>query len=262
MKTINLLELLEEIASRWYLLVICMILGGLIGLGISTILPPFYESEAAFSVTIDYTQTGALTDVEEDQAMRGVGSVIFSDDVIIPLIQNLASDGISINDQLFNDNATMDREEFRWTIWYRDTSPQVAYLVADAWAKQADQILQQALLHARLADSYQDLLSSLETCLQNTTQTNSGLDSCSLENMDLITAEIEKTSDLVSSELQESQGLFSALSVELVDTAQQPSQPVRRQRNTLVFSAAALGFFTGIFLLTLFSQFRRKAVNV
>ena len=58
---------------------VLMIAGGLLGLLVSQVRAPIFESSAVFSVTIDYTQTGALTDIQEDQAMRGVGSVIFSD---------------------------------------------------------------------------------------------------------------------------------------------------------------------------------------
>ncbi len=81
-KSFNFLDLLKAIAARGFWLVIAMIAGGLLGWGVTTFKHPLYEADAVFTVTIDYTRTGYLSDIQEDQAMRGIGSLIGSDYIL------------------------------------------------------------------------------------------------------------------------------------------------------------------------------------
>jgi len=108
---IDLNELIVSVSNRWYVLVVLMIIGGIIGLLLTNMFSPIYESSATFSVTIDYTRTGALTDIQEDQAMRGVGSVIFSDIVVNPLLEELRVLDETFTERDFFEGAALDRTE-------------------------------------------------------------------------------------------------------------------------------------------------------
>ena len=117
MDGIDIVKLIKKISSRWYIHTVLMIIGGLSGLLFSYLNPPVYESSAVFSVTIDYTQTGALTDIQEDQAMRGVGSILLSDQVIRQTLTQLISEfNLELSQSDFLNNSFMDREEFRWAL--------------------------------------------------------------------------------------------------------------------------------------------------
>jgi len=245
----NLLDLLKSITSRWHWLVAAMIIGGFFGWGISFFMPPLYESHAVFSITLDYTQTGALSDIEEDQAMRGVGDIIFSDAIVRAALQDLAQNGIQLSREEFYQKALFEREEFRWAIRYRDTNPDIAFQVIEAWSQQADSILQNALQHARMLASYQTVLVGLENCLQRTTGPSELAGYCTPQNLDQILNAIDEIQDLITSEKEMSKGLFSALSVELFERASLPAKPVRYQVNILVLSAASLGLLIAIFII-------------
>ena len=131
------LDLIKAITARWYVLTVGMIIGGLFAWGGTFFMPPIYESDAVFYVSIDYTQTGMLTDVEEDQIMRGIGDMIFSDETTLATINKLEGEGVRISKDEFYDDAIFEREEFRWAIRYRDPNPVLAYQVVGAWANQA-----------------------------------------------------------------------------------------------------------------------------
>lgn len=250
MEYLNLNKTLIFIAQRWYGLVVGMLAGGLLAFGLSYFIPPLYESHAVFSVTIDYTQTGMLTDVEEDQAMRGVGSVIFSDETTTATLQELAQTGLNLSKDEFYDDAVFDREEFRWAIRYRDPDPQNAFQVVGAWSGQADAFLQDSLEHARVAAAYQRQLNGLVECLQRTAQEEASSNFCSPQKSDQLITEIQRYSKLISAELAQSRALFSAVAVELVKHAYVPSQPVRAQKNVLVLNGAFIGgLLSGLFLL-------------
>jgi hypothetical protein len=121
-KKLSFLDALKFINTHWYWLVIAMIAGGLLGWGATLFKTPVYEADAVFTVGIDYTQTGALTDGEEDQAMRGVGDIIFSDEVVSATLATLKDEGMNLSRDEFFDDAIFDREEFRWAIRYRDAT--------------------------------------------------------------------------------------------------------------------------------------------
>lgn len=261
MNNLSFLDLLKTVTTRWYWLVTAMIIGGLLGWGVSTLKKPIYEANAVFTVTIDYTQTGALTDVEEDQAMRGVGDIIFSDEVVSATLAALQQKGLELSRDEFFDDAVFDREEFRWAIRYRDESPEIALQVITAWQEQADRILKSSLEHARLAASYQRVLNGLELCLQRSTRTSEALVDCSVENLDEITTAISNTSSLVESELAQSRGLFSALSVVLSDQGDLPVKPVRYQTNIQVLSGMVIGLLSAILILSIRFQMGKTSGN-
>jgi hypothetical protein len=259
--TLSFLDLLKTVTARWYWLVTAMIIGGLLGWGVSTLKKPIYEANAVFTVTIDYTQTGALTDVEEDQAMRGVGDIIFSDEVVSATLAALQQEGLELSRDEFFDDAVFDREEFRWAIRYRDVNPEIALQVITAWQEQADRILKSSLEHARLAASYQRVLNGLEFCLQRSTQTSEALVDCSVENLDEVTTAISNASSLVETELAQSRGLFSALAVVLSDQGDLPVKPVRYQTNIQVLSGMVIGLLSAILILSIRFQVRKTSGN-
>ncbi|BBB48261.1 hypothetical protein [Pelolinea submarina] len=254
MKNLSFLEWLETLASRWYFLVAGMIVGGLLGWGAAMLKAPVYEANAVFTITIDYTQTGALSDIEEDQAMRGVGDIIFSEEVISSALARLEAEGLTLSKDEFYDDAIFDREEFRWAIRYRDADPQLAYQVLHAWEAAADEILQDSLVHARLGAAYQEVLNGLTTCLERGTLMEAGGERCSLENLDEILEKTNQVSGLITDELAQSRGLFSALTVVLSNPVTVPTLPVRFQTNVLVFSGLFIGGLLSIIGLTLLTR--------
>ncbi len=261
MKNLSFLELLKSIGSRWYWLVIAMIAGGLLGWAATFFKAPLYEANAIFTVSIDYTQTGALTDIEEDQAMRGVGDIIFSDEVVSATLAVLKAEGMQLARDEFFEDAVFDREEFRWAVRYRDSDPQIALQVVNAWANEADRILQDSLVHARQAASYRQVLSGLELCLQRGMQAGGISADCSIDNLDAILAAISDTSALITHELAQSRGLFSAVAVALSDRADLPSQPVRYQTNVQVLSGAAIGLLAAIFIMAVHFRKNQKSIH-
>jgi uncharacterized protein involved in exopolysaccharide biosynthesis len=241
----DFLDLIREMARRWLLIAVLMILGGVGGLLVSFLQPAVYESNAALSVTIDYTQTGALSDVQEDQAMRGVGSVLLSDALIEETLQQLNDQGGSgLKVEVFRSNAFADRGDFRWVIRYRDSDPGCAFRVANQWAESAQAQIKDDLAHALTAESYLRMLDDLQRCLQSGGAGFTG-NFCGFGDADSLLNEIARLSGKIQHEKQLSQGLFYALSVNLVEDAVLPAGPVRHQTAVLVLAGAMCGFIIG-----------------
>lgn len=246
MDRIDIIKLVKNISGRWYIHSVLMIIGGLSGLLFSHLNPPVYETFASFSVTIDYTQTGALTDIQEDQAMRGVGSVILSDEVVSQTLGQLESEfNLKINQPEFLANSFLDREEFRWSLRYRDANPNNAEVVTKTWAKTANTIIQDALTHSLVSSALLDNLNEMKTCLHESS-CDSGKGYCGFKDLETLTSAISELSGRIQIEKVSSLGLFSALSVSLVNEGQIYPSLVSGQRNQLVMSGALAGLILSI----------------
>jgi len=248
---VDISALLTYLSNRWWKICLGMIIGGLIGFMTTYLIKPLYESFATFSVTIDYTQTGALSDIQEDQAMRGVGSVIFSDEVVNRTLNEIIEKQLIENQDVFFEHAFLDRNEFRWTIRYRDGNPQIAQQIASTWAGNADLALAAGLEHALIADSYYHILESLTNCFQRFPPTQNNTRVCGFSDFSELLDAIQTISQQIQQEKNQSMGLFSALNIKLVEVGGIPAQPVRYNRNVLVLSGAIIGWMILVVFLSM-----------
>lgn len=247
--SLDLLIIIESIASKWIVLVLILISGGLCGLLFAYLRAPIYESSATFTVTIDYTQTGPLSDIQEDQAMRGVGSLLLSDLLIDDVVNEINENyDFSLTKGEFTNDAFIDRGDFNWTIRYRGDDPEKIYIVVQEWAGNADQMFQAALAHALSTEAYSNTIDNLQECYQKLS-IQPGENYCGNKSHRTVLEEIAQLSNLIRDEREISKGLFHALAINLVNGANLPLEPIRNQLNLSVFSGAMIGFLTGVLVL-------------
>lgn len=239
-------DFFDQVFCQWYYLPIAMLLGGLVGLILNGFIPPLYEAQAKFVVTIDYTRTGYLSDIQEDQAMRGIGSLIGSD----LILQKTSKDaGLIYSKVSFSEIkriSRLERGEFEWFIRIRDKDAQKAAYLVNIWADKAIEVIGEALSHSFNAERLLQTLDSLEMCLQRVTIGLSSNAPCTLENVDLLLLEIQKVGEKAYLEKEASRGLMPALRVDLVEKSRVPAQPVVFARNAFILAGAMLGL---IFML-------------
>lgn len=244
-------DLLKRITPRWWFLALMMIFSGLLGLFLHGFTLPIFEAQARFTVTIDYTRTGYLSDIQEDQAMRGIGSLIGSDLILQRTVVAAHSSGLEISFDEFKQKSALERGEFDWFIRFRDKDPHKAADLVNLWADQADQELKKASSHALRAEELLNYLYSMETCLQRTTLGTDAKAPCAFPNLSKILEEIQKTGEVAYQEKEASRGLIPALSINLVEKSQVPSTPVIFNRNAFVLAGSFIGLILGVFI-TLF----------
>jgi hypothetical protein len=241
-------DLFKRIIPGWWLLALMMIIGGLVGLFFHGFTPAIFEAHARFIVTIDYTRTGYLSDIQEDQAMRGIGSLIGSDLILQRTVLTAQSSGLEISFDELKQKSTLERGEFDWIIRFRDKDAHKAAELVDLWANQADQELKKASSHALRAEELLNYLDSIETCLQRTTLGNEAKVPCSFQNLPIILEEIQKTGEIAYQEKEASRGLMPALSINLVEKSQVPQIPFLFNRNAFVLAGSLIGLLLGVFI--------------
>lgn len=252
----NLWDYVKYISSNWMILLLSLIIGGLIGYILNFQIPPIYQSSSSFSVTIDYTQTGALSDIQEDQTMSNIGGVLLSDSVIQETINQLkAENSIFITADDFRGNAFVDREDFRWTIRYRGGEPEVVYHVVRQWSLIAEKFFDEALAHAQTAESYLRILEQLQDYYQSY-PLDPGMTNYGEMLLDDILKEIIKICREIEKEKKSSLGIFYPVSINLVSGAVFPEKPFRNKVNLFVLAGAFAGLFSGALIFT--SAFIKK----
>lgn len=239
---------IKDFLDKWWFASLVMILGGLIGLLISTTQPPIYESQADFSITIDYTRTGFLSDIDQDQAMLGVGNLMRSDQVLINSVEKANKIGYSLTLEKIKEKTSIEREGFTWSLRVRDKSPETAAELVNIWADEANIVYQSAALHALRAEQYFLYLDSLVNCFQRSTIFPGDTGACKLPNLVNISEEIQQTGNLAYQEKQASLGLMPAISAQLVEKGRILQTPIRFHRNTFVMSGVFVGFLTTLLL--------------
>jgi uncharacterized protein involved in exopolysaccharide biosynthesis len=246
--TFKPLDLIGIILRRWWLIVISMIVFGIFALVLSNFISPLYEASAVYSVTIDYTETGALSDIQEDQAMKGVGNLIDSDEVIEKTLDTLNKHSLQITRDQFEKGSTLDREEFQWTIRYRSSDPILSKDIIQTWMEISDTLIKESLIHAQVVDTEREYLWNLEECLQYATGQSSANQICGFLSIKELIDQISNVSKSINEEKTAARGLFSPISVQIVKKPVVSHHPVRHQRNLLVFG----GMVSGLLIMVLF----------
>ena len=235
-------EYLIKTIKGWKKIVLFMIIGGLCGLLISSFRSPIYETRAVIAVTIDYTRTGALSDIQEDQAMRGLGSVIDSDEVKEQVIILAQQAGYKLDKDLIEKLFTLEREDFRWFLRVRDTNAQRAADLANSWADTAIQTLNHGMEHALIASHLHQYLDSLEFCMRRQVADGITKSSCEQYNFEYLITEIQSTANEIQTQDQMSYGLMPALGYFLAENAPLNNEPVQGTQGVLVVAGSILGF--------------------
>ena len=128
-------EILQMLRS-WWMIVICMVLGGLAGFAFNYIQQTTYQAKATIFTVLDYQKINdvRLSEYDEDMTINSVQSVMLSNDVIGTLIQGMDESGYSLDYTTFMDHKSIYRKFTDYELYYRDPNPQVAQLVVNTWA--------------------------------------------------------------------------------------------------------------------------------
>ena len=248
---ITLKDLLSFSKDSWKILVIGAILGGVVGLGVSSFLRPDYEATAVYSFSFDYARTGLMTDIEEDQAMEMAGDIIKSTDVHKIVTVRAGELGIDISDEDIRIDLVAERRFSQWLLKVRRSDPNEAALLANIWGEAARTALQNAQEASWRADALHRYILSLESCFQRSTSIFPAQPLCQASNRMQLQEEFEKAGEDLANWQMMASGYFPGLNFSWTQEAQQPRSPVQFSKGSLGLGGCAAGFLISA-LLSLF----------
>jgi uncharacterized protein involved in exopolysaccharide biosynthesis len=241
-------ELFQKAIARWWLVALLFLVGALVGGLAYSLLPHIYEARAAVLTTVDFSNTGVLTQFEEDLMMDAVGWVLQSPEVIDRVVARAAEQNISVDSAGWKKMATVERRLGTWELRVRDSSPQVARALANIWLEEGDAVLKDAYLHTEEVSRLLRYSHALEICLEQSAASETSSVLCSASGLAGIQAEMQDVSVKLAAERAASRGLIAGILLGEPQPALLPDRPVTSSRGLFLLSGGLIGLLAGFVL--------------
>jgi hypothetical protein len=242
------LEALERSFHNWWLVVLLVVWGGVVGWLIHSQQPPIYEAGVLFYTSVDFKQTGKLDLIEEDRAIGLVGTLIISGPVIQQVADAANHQGIPVDIYSLRKMAFLSRKSYQWDLRIRNPDPGVAQALANLWADRALATLKEDFKHAQQAVSLRAQLDNIYRC--SAAPPTQALPAFCQSNTpaQLYQAASELTAEY-QNELILSGGMSPALLFDLTERASRPLQPVVLGTNSMVLAGGFTGFLFAVWAI-------------
>ncbi len=243
----------NRVLDSWRWVFLFILLGGLAGWTFHTLRPPVYESTASISFNIDYTHSGQLTDVEEDQILGVAGDVISSPQVLQKVVEGsrgLSGQGMPIDLPTLQQSVFAERKAYVYVLRVRRPSPQQAQALAGLWAQAAYTSLGDDRSHAQQAAMLQRYLDGLVSCLEQSVNAPPAQSLCSPD-FSALQNNIKEGGSRLQAEKLAAQGISLALEFTRPEPTGTPARLAQYGRNQMVLAAALIGFVLGVWGVSL-----------
>ncbi|MCX6053339.1 MAG: hypothetical protein NTZ74_00195 [Chloroflexi bacterium] len=239
-------ESLKRALQWWWLLALVMTAGGLLGLLITRLHRPLYESQAVITTSIDYAYSGRLTDTEEDQIVSTVGDLVGSSTVMEDVLRSAEKRGILLTPGEIANRFFKSRQGFRWELSVRDGDPRQAQILAGLWVESAMREL--VLLRDRSLDwlHFQTAQLDLEHCFSQMVVLDPASQPCSFDQISVIRKNLALNSGEMGDPPPGDWILLSRVSFHLTTTAQYPGAPALFGQNSSTLVGAMAGLLLGM----------------
>jgi hypothetical protein len=239
----------ENLMRRWWWVSVCVIIGAFAGWGVSMLRQPLYEARAVFSFNMDYTLSGVLTDIQEDQALEAAGDLLRSSGVKANTQADAEAAGLMLSQADIEESVFIERRNNAWLVIVRRANRADAEKIAALWGENFDAVYQDAYRHALAADGLQRYLNSLESCLRDTAAVEPVQAGCRLDDLAAIQAELAKTGAEIQRERLAGKNLFAGMLYEWSGKAESSSAAVRFDRGRFILFGALAGFIFSLWLV-------------
>lgn len=232
--------------SDWLGVVVIMLIGALVGLIVSLMLPPKYEAISKLTTNLEVVTGTNVTEIMVDAQVDIVGTLVFHPDVVERVRQSLADEGFTYTASDLMRKTKIERQLMSTLIKVRDTDPEAAALIASTWAEKAYERLEEAYPHALALSQAKSTQVMLSACSNDSTKQ-------SLPFCQSLTEEenARLASELKSIILQESPlslGLTGELNISQYQPATIPERPVAFGRSMLILAGAVAGLVVSLLL--------------
>lgn len=233
-------QIFRVLFRSWYWLVIAMLIGGLVGLGITHLRPARYQAAAVLRIDLGGEEYRQLAWTRKRDILSPVRVLLLGDETLRDTLAFLGEhvEGQSVAE--LRDGLRLNDLESEWFLGAIHTEPNEAARIANAWSSTGLSKLQEAASHAiRAAELGAQLKSS--GCALVGGRANAW--DCPEEVGGANTATLEEQWE---SAFAASHGIPPLLEYELVRTATVPDGPLYWGRGVIILSAALLGGVIGV----------------
>lgn len=224
--------------KKWWVIAAAMILGALIGLGISFLIPQVYEASFEIAANVNLTANPEVDEIMMDKSIIHVGELAYQSDLIAQVLQKEADQGIQLSSEEFSAISSIDRKATLTVLKIRWNDPVIAAQIANTWGTYLYQSLQDGYVHAVTARDLTAYQQKLENCIAE-------VNYCGFEK-DRLDDEISANAEKIAAETNLSLGLYPGLSISGYREADIPAAPLRHSRGSLIAAGTAIGFLAAL----------------
>ena len=238
-------QIYSALLSHWPRVFVLAVLGGLLGLGASWVIPPRYLATARISVGIDYTRVQFQDEDAERHILGRVQDLLLSDEALERGLDTTDHETDSARSlDAFREQIRLTRIEAEWSLAVTDPSPGRAAELANAWAAASLGLLEESQGEAwRLAELQalffqfacrpQELGESSDTAVWVCDELQGEPPAPALE------AEVLQR-------IAATYGIPPVISFAWLDRASAPEEPVTTPRAVLALVGTVLGLIPGV----------------
>jgi hypothetical protein len=240
---------LDRLLHYWWIILLCMVAGAGIGYLIHLNQVPLYEARSSISTSINYAETGLMTDLEEDDALSNIGEIVLSDQVVSRVQSSIDRVTSAFLDGNLRSHLFAEREGYRWVLRVQAKNSASAQKVSEVWAAAAIQVLQDGLAHSRQALAIQRQMADLENCFSQSVAALPSYPTCDAPSRSTIQQNLKDLGTQYADESGQSLGILPALSFTVTENGNSDGSPVTYGKAGMIFSGAMLGFLGGVILV-------------
>jgi hypothetical protein len=232
----------------WWILTLFILIGG--GIGYLTVinLKPVYQTKAVYSISIDYTKTGKLSDTEEDEIIGTAGEIFLSDKVVSEVIEALKNEKINLSEKQFRNLTKTERTNDQLILSVRSEVLDEAEIIIKEWTDVSTKEIRNGQEHANLSNIYHHQLTALINCVQQVPAVEQASPICGFDDRGILQEKISKISKQEKAEEDQSQGLNSAVKMGLVFLDTEANKNLQIDKNLGIITGAMIGFFVYILM--------------
>jgi len=233
--------------KNWWIIIIGMIIGSLVGLVISFSLKPIYESTFIIIADVRITKSEEITEIMLDAAINHIGDLAYNSIVIDKLISKLEKENINLNFDSILEMTSIERRLNANHLKVRGTNPEVITKIANTWGLILFDDLLRGYEYSVIAQELMNYQETLESCLLDEDESGCGT-YCGLDQDELMD-EINRLSQEISEATNQSLGLYSELSVSQYQEADIPNRPAYYEQRSLIGVGAFIGLLLSLVVL-------------
>jgi hypothetical protein len=247
----SLSDTFDRAVRYWWLSALLMITGGLIGLLISVVQKPVYESTSVITTVIDFAYAGRLTNYEEDHLLTAVGDVIRSSEVMSEVTDAGVEAGLAPTVEAIRASLTASRQGYRWELSSRSANPATAMEINRLWLDAAVDALEHYRMDSILALSEFNFQVEVENCFQQAVVVEPVSAFCSVKDLQALRDQVNQLESSSERATLLSRLLTSRISFQVTRQPEIPVEPVHLGRGISVAAGVLLGLLVAILLLVL-----------
>jgi len=123
----------EQPGRQWWIIAACLLIGGLIGFGLSFLFPPVYEAVFKVTANVQLTEDPNISEFMVDNALLHVGELVYQQPLLDRVIEAEKSQGLVLTSELLRKNSSVERQITTTYLKVRWTDAQTAAQLANTW---------------------------------------------------------------------------------------------------------------------------------